>query len=157
MERLTKITQSYTPGPGFSWQTQYEPLSKDYVPTYSGRIPEVPAPVQSSLFLIMNIFFYLVLAWYFDQVIPNEFGSRKSPWFFFTPSWWGYRQKREETVNNKAWLASVKGDKTKPLLIEGNQDKAVLDEKEIALSDGISSFYLDNFSITIFFRTLACY
>lgn len=105
----------------------------------------------------MNIFFYLVLAWYFDQVIPNEFGSRKSPWFFFTPSWWGYRQKREETVNNKAWLASVKGDKTKPLLIEGNQDKAVLDEKEIALSDGISSFYLDNFSITIFFRALACY
>jgi ATP-binding cassette subfamily A (ABC1) protein 1 len=38
--------------------------------------------------LIFDIFFYLLLAWYADNVIPQEYGTTL-PWYFpFTKSYW---------------------------------------------------------------------
>jgi hypothetical protein len=35
------------------------------------------------LSFIFNIIFYLILTWYLDQVVPNEFGAKKHPLFCF--------------------------------------------------------------------------
>ncbi|CAG8612901.1 4076_t:CDS:2 [Funneliformis caledonium] len=34
----------------------------------------LPAPIQSWYLLLMNIAFYAILTWYFDKVIPDEYG-----------------------------------------------------------------------------------
>jgi hypothetical protein len=33
------------------------------------------------LSFVLNIIFYLILAWYLDQVIPNEWGAKRHPLF----------------------------------------------------------------------------
>jgi len=37
----------------------------------------------------MDVAFYALLTWYFDNVIPDEFGQCRPPWFFLTPAYWG--------------------------------------------------------------------
>jgi ABC-type multidrug transport system fused ATPase/permease subunit len=49
-----------------------------------GTTPIVPAPVQSIYLLLMDCVFYAVLTWYFDAVLPNEFGYSLHPLFFLS-------------------------------------------------------------------------
>lgn len=47
--------------------------------------------LESNLqWLVASSILFYFLAWYFEQVLPNEYGRRKVPWFFFTPSYWGF-------------------------------------------------------------------
>ena len=39
-------------------------------------------------YLFFDIFFWLALAWYFDQVVPSEYGIQRKPWFLCTPTYW---------------------------------------------------------------------
>jgi len=36
------------------------------------------------LFLFIDALFYLISYFYFDQILPNEFGTQKHPCFIFT-------------------------------------------------------------------------
>lgn len=38
--------------------------------------------------IIVDIFLYLLLALYLDNVIPAEYGKRRPPYFIFMPSFW---------------------------------------------------------------------
>eukprot|EP00743_Colponemidia_sp_Colp-15_P004647 GILK01005008.1.p1 GENE.GILK01005008.1~~GILK01005008.1.p1 ORF type:complete len:2608 (-),score=498.63 GILK01005008.1:139-7962(-) len=38
--------------------------------------------------LVLDFVLYTVLGWYFDHVIPSEFGTSLKPWFFLTPQYW---------------------------------------------------------------------
>lgn len=38
--------------------------------------------------LIIDIILYMLLALYFDAVVPGEYGQRKVPYFCFLPSFW---------------------------------------------------------------------
>ncbi len=41
------------------------------------------------MMLIFDFFFYFVLYLYLDQVMPNEYGIRKHPFFFLNRTFWG--------------------------------------------------------------------
>lgn len=48
----------------------------------------VPTASSMSLFLLLDALVLLVVGWYLEQVLPQQFGSRK-PWnFLFTKSYW---------------------------------------------------------------------
>ncbi|KAI9026752.1 hypothetical protein DFJ74DRAFT_604379 [Hyaloraphidium curvatum] len=110
--RQDLLTDSYIPGPGFPWSALYQPIPSLYLPYYgNGAQPVVPPPVQSWYWLIMNIAFYMLLMWYFDNVIPDEFGRSRPFYFFLLPSYWGFK-KRPSAVGadgdgHKAWMSET--------------------------------------------------
>lgn len=52
--------------------------------------------------MIVDFFIYGFLAWYFDQVLPHEFGPSKHPLFLFLPSYWlsSCRTKKSTPIEN---------------------------------------------------------
>eukprot|EP00466_Bigelowiella_natans_P005647 jgi/Bigna1/89272/estExt_fgenesh1_pg.C_460086 len=38
--------------------------------------------------LIVDFILYMILALYFERVVPQQWGSHLPPWFVFLPSWW---------------------------------------------------------------------
>jgi len=38
--------------------------------------------------LVLSTFMYMFLAWYLEQVIPQDYGVRRPPWFLCLPSYW---------------------------------------------------------------------
>ncbi|OXB75592.1 UNVERIFIED_CONTAM: hypothetical protein H355_015708 [Colinus virginianus] len=61
-----------------------------------------PYPLFISLILlVLDSVFYLLAAVYLDQVIPGEFGLRRSSFFFMKPSFWSkHRKNYEELYEN---------------------------------------------------------
>ncbi|XP_037664575.1 ATP-binding cassette sub-family A member 8 isoform X2 [Choloepus didactylus] len=62
------------------------------------------APLESSYLIIathfmlaLDIFLYLTLTIYFEKILPNEYGRRRSPLFFLKSSFWS-RQPKAENV-----------------------------------------------------------
>ncbi|XP_068227005.1 cholesterol transporter ABCA5-like [Palaemon carinicauda] len=46
-------------------------------------------PFAGSLIMIsLDIFIYLSLAYYLDNVVPSEYGTKRKPWFIFEKSFW---------------------------------------------------------------------
>ncbi|XP_076855746.1 cholesterol transporter ABCA5 [Brachyhypopomus gauderio] len=52
------------------------------------------------LMLFLDCFLYLLLAIYLDQVLPGEFGMRRSVIYFLKPSYWSKRRKRYVEVSS---------------------------------------------------------
>lgn len=74
---------------------------------------------------------FAVLLCYFDNVIPDEFDSRQSPWFFLTFNYWGISFSSKET-NRSEWLKlNTTGKVNIPL--EGDEDSDVLEARKNAL------------------------
>ncbi|XP_011146554.1 ABC transporter A family member 1 isoform X4 [Harpegnathos saltator] len=46
----------------------------------------------SLIMMTLDIFLYAWLAYYFDSVIPSEYGTKKPPWFCFVPGFWCQRK-----------------------------------------------------------------
>ncbi|TPX64598.1 hypothetical protein SpCBS45565_g05755 [Spizellomyces sp. 'palustris'] len=132
--RLDSLTNTFIPGPGFSWSTLYDPLPVELRPIYaSGNTPDVPPPIQSWYFLLMNMAFYGLLTWYFDCVIPDEFGWSMPAWFFITPEYWGLGRGRKQH-GEVDWLRSEKRrspGSTPP----ADEDPDVADERKKALDE----------------------
>uniref|UniRef100_A0A8C9FCC6 Cholesterol transporter ABCA5 n=1 Tax=Pavo cristatus TaxID=9049 RepID=A0A8C9FCC6_PAVCR len=58
-----------------------------------------PYPLFISLILlVLDSIFYLLAAVYLDQVIPGEFGLRRSSFFFMKPSFWSKHRKNYEEL-----------------------------------------------------------
>ena len=65
-----------------AFQTVFYAESYQIVPTFGGTLNNyVIGYALVSFFL--NIIFYLILTWYLDQVIPNEWGAKRHPLFCF--------------------------------------------------------------------------
>jgi len=44
---------------------------------------------SAMIMMVIDLFFYLILAWYLNAVVPaDNIGRRLKPWFLFTPSYW---------------------------------------------------------------------
>ena len=56
------------------------------IATKSGSLPEFTV-LSSFLMMALDTVLYLVLAWYFDNVLPSAFGTPKPAWFCVTPGW----------------------------------------------------------------------
>ena len=74
--------------------------------------------------MFFDIFLYGFLAWYFNHVLPQEYGQRKHPLFFLFPSFWtsGWCCCKDRDENSNAET---------PLLDDIDNNKA----NEIELSD----------------------
>ncbi|XP_043578785.1 cholesterol transporter ABCA5-like isoform X1 [Bombus pyrosoma] len=46
----------------------------------------------SLIMMTLDIILYACLAYYFDCVIPSEYGTKRTPWFCFTPEFWCQRK-----------------------------------------------------------------
>uniref|UniRef100_A0A8C3PRT1 Cholesterol transporter ABCA5 n=1 Tax=Calidris pygmaea TaxID=425635 RepID=A0A8C3PRT1_9CHAR len=72
-----------------------------------------PYPLFISLILlVLDSVFYLLMAVYLDQVIPGEFGLRRTPFFFMKPSFWSKRRKNykelyESSVNGSLSFSEI--------------------------------------------------
>ncbi|KAJ3413316.1 ATP-binding cassette sub- A member 1 [Chytridiales sp. JEL 0842] len=135
--RLDDLTSTFIPGPGFSWNDLYNTLPSNILPIYATGTAEVPQPVQAWYFMLMNIGVYAVLLWYWDAVIPDEYGSRQPPWFFLLPSYWGYtttsKQAQDEWLK-KLTAASKNADGIEPL---AGEDVDVTNERNKALDPNL--------------------
>ncbi|XP_041671123.1 ATP-binding cassette sub-family A member 5 isoform X2 [Cheilinus undulatus] len=60
------------------------------------------------LMLVLDCILYLLLAIYLDQVLPGEYGMRRSLLYFLKPSYWSKRRKRYVEVSS-VYDAEVKG------------------------------------------------
>ncbi|CAI2183574.1 14848_t:CDS:2 [Funneliformis geosporum] len=127
--KLDVLTQTLIPGSGFKWKNLYEKVDDKFLPSYNTEHldlkPDVPAPIQSWYFLLMNIAFYAILTWYFDKVIPDEYGNRKSPLFFLTPSYYGIKLRSDFDLQR--WL-------------NRNEYSGVEDEDQDIAKERISAF-----------------
>ncbi|CAB1312981.1 unnamed protein product, partial [Coregonus sp. 'balchen'] len=60
-----------------------------------------PHPLYAPLLmLVLDCILYLLLAVYLDQVLPGEFGMRRSLVYFLKPSYWSKRSKRYVEVSS---------------------------------------------------------
>ena len=53
--------------------------------------------------LIVDIILYFFLALYLDNVIPTQYGQRRSPYFIFLPSFWKslFNGRKKERLNRE--------------------------------------------------------
>eukprot|EP00761_Pharyngomonas_kirbyi_P004790 gb/GECH01004795.1/.p1 GENE.gb/GECH01004795.1/~~gb/GECH01004795.1/.p1 ORF type:complete len:886 (+),score=205.13 gb/GECH01004795.1/:1-2658(+) len=66
-----------------------------------------PATIYSLYYLLMNFALFVVVTWYLDNVLPQETGTARSPWFFLTPSYWGWQKSRQEAVQEEGESAPL--------------------------------------------------
>uniref|UniRef100_H0Z0L6 Cholesterol transporter ABCA5 n=1 Tax=Taeniopygia guttata TaxID=59729 RepID=H0Z0L6_TAEGU len=72
-----------------------------------------PYPLCISLILlVLDSIFYLLVAVYLDQVMPGEFGLRRTPFFFMKPSFWSKRRKNykelyESSINGSLSFSEI--------------------------------------------------
>ncbi|EGG18296.1 ABC transporter A family protein [Cavenderia fasciculata] len=60
---------------------------------FVGNLPyesdrHITTTYASVSYMFITLVIYLVLAWYFDKIIPDDFGGRKSPLFLFQANYW---------------------------------------------------------------------
>ncbi|KAJ3314632.1 ATP-binding cassette sub- A member 1 [Blyttiomyces sp. JEL0837] len=128
--RKDDLTDTFIPGPGFKWETLNQNLPSSLAPIYSSGTAYLPAPIQAWSFMFMNIFIYAALLWYFDAIIPDEYGTRQPLYFFVLPSYWGFSTKSKQA--DEEWLRRVSAEKALP--VEGDVDSDILAERDIALT-----------------------
>uniref|UniRef100_A0A8C4MSS9 Cholesterol transporter ABCA5 n=1 Tax=Equus asinus TaxID=9793 RepID=A0A8C4MSS9_EQUAS len=77
------------------------------------NLTEGPYPLIIALtMLALNSIFYVLLAVYLDQVIPGEFGLRRSSLYFLKPSYWSknkrnYKELSEGNVNGNISFSEI--------------------------------------------------
>uniref|UniRef100_A0A8D1DC90 Cholesterol transporter ABCA5 n=1 Tax=Sus scrofa TaxID=9823 RepID=A0A8D1DC90_PIG len=77
------------------------------------NLTEGPYPLIITLIMLaLNSIFYVLLAIYLDQVIPGEFGLRRSSLYFLKPSYWSkskrnYKELSEGNVNGNISFSEI--------------------------------------------------
>ncbi|KAI9329664.1 hypothetical protein DFJ73DRAFT_631314 [Zopfochytrium polystomum] len=116
------LTSTYTPGPGFGWTSLVSSIDSEMLPTYEdGSKPNAPTPIWSLILLLVNAATWCILTWYFDNIIPNDYGYCRPPWFIFRPAYWGFTELEPLLRQNG------------PLEIQPDEDADVAEEKNRAL------------------------
>ncbi|XP_008535994.1 ATP-binding cassette sub-family A member 9 isoform X2 [Equus przewalskii] len=71
-----------------------------------------PYLITATLFmLVFDALLYLILALYFDKILPTEYGHRHSPWFFLKSSFWFQHQRADHVpLENETDSASSPND-----------------------------------------------
>ncbi|KAB0403976.1 hypothetical protein E2I00_018521 [Balaenoptera physalus] len=77
------------------------------------NLTEGPYPlIITIIMLALNSIFYVLLAVYLDQVIPGEFGLRRSSFYFLKPSYWSkskrnYKELSEGSVSGNISFSEI--------------------------------------------------
>jgi hypothetical protein len=67
-------------GQGFNWTDLYKTRNVSFL----DKEFTIPPPIDSIYYLIISTCIYLILTWYFDNVLAGQHGSPKTPYFFLT-------------------------------------------------------------------------
>ena len=119
---VNSLTQAYIPPSGFAWADLYKDVPVNLL-LVSDNSP--PPPVESWYWSIMNMVLYLVLSWYLDSVLPDEFGIREKPLFLFKRTYWGFKpKKKKEGRDLQAWVNQITAQYSQKCQL--NQPKAPL-------------------------------
>ncbi|XP_055983410.1 ATP-binding cassette sub-family A member 9 [Sorex fumeus] len=86
-----------------------------------------PYLIIATLFmLIFDSLLYLVLALYFDKILPTEYGRQQSPWFFLKSSFWFQHQRVDHMVlENETDSDSASNDSFEPVSPEFHGKEAI--------------------------------
>ncbi|KOX68527.1 ATP-binding cassette sub-family A member 5 [Melipona quadrifasciata] len=66
----------------------------------------------SLIMMTLDIILYACLAYYFDSVIPSEYGTKRTPWFCFTPEFWCQRKAPRVPSSNGESNSFIPGEET---------------------------------------------
>ncbi|KAK1133937.1 hypothetical protein K0M31_011724 [Melipona bicolor] len=66
----------------------------------------------SLIMMTLDIILYACLAYYFDSVIPSEYGIKRTPWFCFTPEFWCQRKAPRVPSSNGESNSFIPGEET---------------------------------------------
>ncbi|XP_006608402.1 ABC transporter A family member 1-like isoform X1 [Apis dorsata] len=66
----------------------------------------------SLIMMTLDIILYACLAYYFDCVIPSEYGTKRTPWFCFTPEFWCQRKAPRVPSSNGESNSFIPGEET---------------------------------------------
>ncbi|XP_015178211.1 PREDICTED: ABC transporter A family member 1-like isoform X2 [Polistes dominula] len=66
----------------------------------------------SLIMMTLDIFLYASLAYYLDSVIPSEYGTKRHPWFCFTPGFWCQRKVQRVPSSNGESNSFIPGEET---------------------------------------------
>ncbi|XP_066591826.1 cholesterol transporter ABCA5-like [Prorops nasuta] len=64
----------------------------------------------SLVMMTLDIFLYACLAYYLDSVIPSEYGTKRVPWFCFTPGFWCKRRVQRVASSNGESNSFIPGE-----------------------------------------------
>ncbi|KAG7209072.1 hypothetical protein KM043_015226 [Ampulex compressa] len=64
----------------------------------------------SLVMMTLDIVLYACLAYYLDSVIPSEYGTKRPPWFCFTPGYWCQRKVQRVPSSNGESNSFIPGE-----------------------------------------------
>jgi ABC-type multidrug transport system fused ATPase/permease subunit len=145
-------------GPGFFWADLYKVRTIPKFFTFPDI--EVPPPINSIYYLLMNFALFTFLTWYLDNVLPGEHGSPRPFYFFLTREYWGFARRKSGKRLKEEVKSLLKNDELdfdsdvekEKVIVEEMQDR----HKAAILIDGLvkSYKYFLSFFFTIFRKGL---
>ncbi|KAG0048815.1 ATP-binding cassette sub- A member 1 [Gryganskiella cystojenkinii] len=150
--RFDVLTSTYIKGPGFHWNDLYNKIPSSFTPTYDDartRHPDVPAPIQSWYFMLMNIGVFVILTLYMDQVVADDYGNKRHLLFFLDPSFYGWNIRKKLSAHE--WITAQEANKAKRdvkrksvnkghgVPAEDEDDNDVVIERELALDSNFET------------------
>ena len=130
---LNKLTGTYSQGTAFEWINLMSPMPVNLLPVYpDGQQAIPPVPIEQWYILLYSIASSLIFTWYFDNILPNEFGYYRPLWFFLLPSYWG-ADFRGSDKSQETWILDTINKATIPTV--QNDDLAVSVERQRVLNE----------------------
>jgi len=86
------ITGAIVKGKGFGMDDLFK-VPETYI-SYVLNLIYLNSPGTCLIYMLIDIAAYILLTLYFDNVIPNEFGSCQPFYYFLLPSYWGFSKKK---------------------------------------------------------------
>ncbi|KAM9992350.1 hypothetical protein ACTFIY_009791 [Dictyostelium cf. discoideum] len=105
---------------------------------------------QSILMLGIDIIIYIILIWYFEKVIPSEYGTKEKFYFLFTKKYWFGKRKSIGEIDDIESTFDSEDVETIPLKVLKNSTISIRNlRKEFETGDGlrvaVNDLYLDMF------------
>ena len=118
-------------GPGYFWDDFFL-IRKGII---SGNYYSIPSSYSTMIDLIWNFATFIVLTWYFDNIISENKGRSKPLWFMLTKNYWNCKEKK------KTLFESDSGETEKYFNNNNNEKNTSQDVFEGLRLDGIWKSY----------------
>ncbi|KAH3757745.1 ABC transporter [Pelomyxa schiedti] len=137
-ETINMAQGTMVQGPGFHWSDLYVPRVIEGNPPYYPDMT-VPPPINSYYALLIDSVIFLLLCWYFDNILPGEKGSPQRPLYFFLTKdyWMGNKNKKVEAHSPSATTIKpmdVSAINSDVLQVSEEEDSDVMREESLAAS-----------------------
>lgn len=129
--KFSRHERGWVNGPGFTW--------KNFVHSIWGNVAgvkyKVPSTGSTVLILLGDVVFYMLLTWYFDNVMENNRSSGQPAYFIFTRKFWGCKSRQLQTQNpegNELMILTSQIDS-----VENQKRQIISNQQTGKTSDGV--------------------